>query len=235
MPFRNFKLKVISNKFIAPNILEMKTLPDIEDLNYKGGQYFSFKVGEKINRSYSTASSPNEKYICFVVDIAPQGPGSKFVEILKAGDEFDVMGPFGFFTLEKTGALEDENPIIFAATGTGIAPIRSMVVDLLNNKKSKRDIYLFYGQRYDNEAYFLNDLYKLAEEHINLKFIPVISRPGETWKGEKGYIHEHIKKMPVIKEARVYVCGRSETVKIISDDLVNFGYPKDKVFYEKFG
>lgn len=232
--FSNFKLNVVSKDLIAPNIFLLKTKPD-KDIQFLGGQYISFKIADKINRSYSIASAPGEETIDFVVDILPQGPGSRFVESLQVGDEFDVMGPFGFFTLEKTKVLEDEDPLLFIATGTGIVPMRSMIIDLLRNKKSQRKVYLYFGLRYDTETYYFDELKSLSEEYSNFIFTPVISRPSDSWEGETGYCQNIVFRDLTDTSLRVYVCGRTETVKSITESLIEKGYKKEHIFFEKFG
>jgi CDP-4-dehydro-6-deoxyglucose reductase, E3 len=235
MPYGNYKLKVASKKELAPNILLLSVTGDKEASNFLGGQYYSFKVGEKINRSYSIASGPLQDTVEFVVDVTPGGPGSVFVEALNESDTFDTMGPFGFFTLEKTKAADDENPLIFIATGTGIAPFRSMILDLLKNKKTNREITLYFGLRYENEAYFFEEFSNLAAEFSNFTFIPVVSRPTESWTGAKGHCQDLIMAEPIDPTAKIYICGRTETVIAMAGDLVAYGYPKENVFFEKFG
>jgi NAD(P)H-flavin reductase len=230
----NHRLKVVSNNEIAPDILLLIAKGE-KGLPFLGGQYFSFRIADRVNRSYSIASAPGAENIEFVVDICPGGPGSVFVKNLKPGDEFDVMGPFGFFTLEKSKAFENDEPIIFIATGTGIAPLKSMILDLFDNKKTKREIFLFYGLRYDNEEYFFKDFHELSEKFPNFFFNPVISRPTKSWNGNKGYVQDYILQMPVIETAKVYICGSNKNVDAINAALVEHGYPKENIFFEKFG
>jgi NAD(P)H-flavin reductase len=232
--YGNYTFKVVSNEEIAPNILQLVVTADGAE-NFLGGQYYSFKVADKVNRSYSIASGPQQKDIEFIVDITPGGPGSKFVEALKPGDEFSGMGAFGFFTLEKTNTADSEEPLLFVATGTGIAPFRSMIIDLLENKKTTRPITLYFGLRYDDQTYYFEDFYKLAEKYPNFRFVPVISRPSEKWSGEVGHCQTSIMKQPVVENAKVYICGRSETVVAMAQDLIDYGYPKERVHFEKFG
>lgn len=234
MSFLNFSFKVTETKEVAPNILIVKTEPDV-NVDFLGGQYFSFKIADRINRSYSTLSAPGEGSIDFLVDISPQGPGSVFVQNLKVGDVFKAMGPFGFFTLEKTGVLNEDSPIAFVATGTGIVPMRSMLLDLLRNKKSSRNITLYFGLRNDKQAYLFEEFVELEKEFANFTFVPVISRPSTNWYGRVGYCQDIIKAQLPETSTKFFVCGRNETVKSICDALVEFGYPKENIFYEKFG
>lgn len=233
MSYGNFTLKVVAKKEIAPNILLVTTNADGAE-NFLAGQYFSFKIADKINRSYSIASAPHSRDIEFLVDITPGGPGSKFVDWLREHDTFSTLGPFGFFTLEKT--LKDTGkPLIFIATGSGIAPFRSMVFDLLKNKKHTGPISLYFGLRHDTQAYFFDDFRNLEQEYSNFSFVPVISRPSAEWKGDVGYCQEVLRKYHVFDDAQLYICGRNENVASITNALIEHGYAREHIFFEKFG
>ncbi|BDQ04897.1 MAG: hypothetical protein KatS3mg084_0415 [Candidatus Dojkabacteria bacterium] len=234
MSIGNFEFEVVENQLIVEKIRLLRVKPNIP-VDFQAGQYFSFKIADKVNRSYSVASPPNRQTIEFLVEIIEGGLGSTFIDNLRVGDKFDAIGPLGFFTLEKTGALEDDNPIIFVATGSGISPIRSMLYDLLENKKTSREIYLYFGLRYDERAYFFEEFGNLVSIYPNLKFYPVISRPSAKWNGFVGYCQDVIRQRPLIHNARIYVCGSNKNVESIINNLVSFGYDKNKIFHEKFG
>jgi CDP-4-dehydro-6-deoxyglucose reductase len=231
--FKNFSAQVISKRELTTNVILLAVRP-LEEISYEAGQYFSFKIEDKVNRSYSTLSAPHEENIEFLIDTAPGGIGSKFVEELKVGQEFDLMGPFGFFTTQKTKSFEAES-LIFIATGSGIVPMRSMIVDLLQYHNFQKPIQLYFGLRYDNTTYLFDELSELETKYANFKFIPVISRPSESWNGASGYCQDIVKNMAVIPNAKIYVCGRTETVKSITESLIEHGYGKEQVFFEKFG
>lgn len=230
----NHIFEVIDNPILTDKIRLLKVRPESQ-VDFKSGQYFSFKIQEKVNRSYSIASAPNGESIEFLVEIIEGGVGSNFIDKLKTGDKFDAIGPLGFFTLEKTGAFADNEPLLFLATGSGISPIRSMILDLLQNQKSSREIHLYFGLRFDDKTYFFEEFQKLSEEFPNFHFTPVISRPGDKWTGAIGHCQDCLLKNPIIPNARVYVCGSNNSVQGIIEDLINYGYSKDKIFHEKFG
>lgn len=219
---------------LTPNIIYIRTtLP--KNISFEAGQYFSIKVAEKINRPYSIASYPGEHTLHFLVDLSPNGPGSQYIKQLKTKDEIEILGPFGFFTLKHAGIGDNHNSLTFIATGTGIAPMRSIIYDLLKNKKSKAQIELYFGLRYETETYMFDEFHALAEKHDNFSFTPVISVPTKTWKGEKGYCQNVFLQKPVNKDSYIFVCGSSNSVNGITEDLVKAGYPLDNIFFEKYG
>jgi NAD(P)H-flavin reductase len=234
MPPKKYNLTIADSKKLAENIYLISFMPS-EKIDFHAGQYFSFKIADKVNRSYSIASTPSDKHLEFLIEAIPGGVGSNHLVSLLPRDSIESLGPLGFFTLEKTGALNDEEELIFVATGSGIAPIRSMVRDLLLGKKSQRKISLYFGLRFDNEAYLFEEFEKLANEYENFEFTPVISRPTPNWSGVVGHCQDCILKNPINPNARIYICGGNESVEGISTDLINAGYQKDRVFFEKFG
>lgn len=234
MSVTQVKFKVVSNPEITKHVRVLTVTSD-QDTSFLAGQYYSFKIKDKVNRSYSIASNPGQKEIEFLVEILEGGEGSTFIDHLKSGDEFDALGPLGFFTLENAGALNDENPLLFAATGTGIAPIRSMILHLLKDLNSKREIKLFFGLRFDDQIYYFDEFEKLEKEYSNFHFTPIISKPSDNWKGIVGHCQDCIKKEPVNEFAKVFICGSNTAVQGISSDLMEYGYKKENIFFEKFG
>lgn len=234
MSIQNLTFEVIDNTLLVDHVrlLKVKSKPHTD---FIAGQYFSFKINDKVHRSYSVASAPHEETLDFLIEIIEGGAGSTFINNLKSDDKFNAIGPLGFFTLEETGALNDSNPLIFIGTGSGIAPLRSMIYDLINNKRTTREIYLYFGLRFDDKAYFFDEFQKLSEKHSNFHFTPVISRPSVNWRGAVGHCQEYIMKNPLIPNARIYVCGSNKNVQSIINDLISYGYDNKNIFYEKFG
>ncbi|MGH7253019.1 MAG: FAD-binding oxidoreductase, partial [Nitrospiraceae bacterium] len=98
------------------------------DISFKAGQFVSFDVvhptfNRPVTRPYSIASSPQQRDgITLLLNLIPGGPGSTYLFSLKEGDDTQFKGPTGAFYL-RDDATRD---LLFVATGTGIAPIRSM-------------------------------------------------------------------------------------------------------------
>lgn len=231
---KTYTFTVVSNAEIAPEVYLLIVKPN-EKAPFYAGQYFSFKIADKVNRSYSIASAPNDENIEFLVELIPNGVGSTFVKNLKVGDSFDALGSLGFLTLEKFNIQDLETPLIFIGTGTGIVPLRSMIRHLLLEKKSTRKIDLYFGLRFDNHAYWFEEFAKLASSHSNFTFTPVISKPTENWGGEVGHCQDLLLKKPVDSSADIYLCGSNRSVDGISSDLIAAGYQKEKIHFEKFG
>lgn len=110
-------------------------LKEPKEINFKPGQYLILKINDK-SRLYSIASPDySKKSFELVVEIVVDGLGSEYLKNLRIGDQTIFQGPSGLFTIKKT-----IRPKIFLATGTGIAPIRSMIKSELKNNSFKQDI-----------------------------------------------------------------------------------------------
>ena len=206
-------------------------LPPNATLLYNPGQYVNLSKGE-LKRSYSIANAfSNEKGLTFFIKKYEAGLMSKYwFEDAKIDDLLRVEGPLGTFFLRN---LENEN-IIFLATGTGIAPVKAILewVNQNTNDFTSKKIWVFYGARYDQDLYW--DPIEL-EAIPNLKYIPVLSRPSNQWKGEKGYVQDVLlRKMLKLKDAQVYACGSSEMIESAKAVLIQNGLDRRRFFSDAF-
>src|SRR5262249_35600261 len=120
-----------------------------EVLSFRPGQFVSIGCGldaqgVAARRSYSIASSAaHSDHFKLVVKLVPGGLASTFFASLGKGGEIEFTGPMGFFVLD----LAHEGDIVFAATGTGIAPVRPMLQELAGRRAEHGQIRLFWGIR----------------------------------------------------------------------------------------
>ena len=102
---------------------------------------------------------------------------SNFLCDMKEGDETNCQGPFGDFILRPP--LRDT---IFVATGTGIAPFRSILHWLLADTARHQDkqFWLVFGNRTEKDIYYHAEFLSLASQHANFHYLPTLSRgnPG---------------------------------------------------------
>ncbi len=114
-----------------------------------------------------------------------------------------VKGPLGSFTLQE----DSGKPVILLATGTGYAPIRSILLDLIR-QDSSRAVHFYWGARHQDDLYTLEEAQGLACRLKNACFTPVLSRPGEDWQGRKGYVQDiAAQDHPDLSEYEVFACG----------------------------
>lgn len=214
---RSFRLRLI----------EPKHLP------FEAGQFAIAHVpkdGSMVKRAYSIASPPHEEG---VIELCIQhingGAASTFFWQLKEGSMVTISGPHGRFVLKQPLNYEP----IFMATGTGVAPLRSMIHHLFHLNFTG-PVRLFFGCRYEHTTLFEAEFRALARLRQNFHYIPIVSRPKE-WQGEVGHVQEIFRKhITDFTNKEIYLCGWLEVVKAIAGDLRSFGVPLEQIHYEEW-
>lgn len=191
-----YTAKLLSKRELCKNIYYFSfSYPDDPNWTYKAGQYMIFHIPQKAThaarRLYSMASPTYQKSsLDFVIEMVPNGIASTYLSNLDIGGTVTLQGPAGIFVMK-----ESPRPIIFLATGTGIAPIRSIIESLLNKPtssdivqqetqlldrlkhlSSQKRLYLFWGLKYCKDIYFLEEFKKLMNQHQHLYFKFCLSR-----------------------------------------------------------
>jgi NAD(P)H-flavin reductase len=233
-----YAARCAENVLLTPRVYEA-TLELVEpaSFHYKAGQFITVPVAESVLRSYSIASPPDDpSKLKVAVDIQPGGPGSQFFAHLKSGDDVKFQGPYGAFVVR-----DDAQPhLVFVGTGTGIAPLRSMILDLERRGQGARKMTLFFGVRYDDDLMYHDEFLAMAEKHPDtFTYHPTISRPngatGASWPGHTGRVTAILPKLfgdPAGVTA--YLCGSKEMLKDVTEILVGLGLDKKFVKREQF-
>ncbi len=212
-------------------------------LVFEPGTVFDFDPGQFVNtmapsddgqkiikRPYSIASPPYEKgYIDLVWKRVEGGFMTNYLWKLKQGDSLQIQGPLGRFLLKEPLPRH----IAFVATGTGIAPFRSMIFQLFKNG-TDRDIWLIFGNRYETDILYDEEWKALAKKHSNFHYLPTVSRP-KTWTGEKEYVQKLLPKyLTSPQEIHLYICGLTNMINDVQKTALEIGLPKDQIFFEKY-
>ena len=165
-------------------------IPGAQSLQYLAGQYIDLEHSDFEPRAFSIANAPvNSNLLELHVRLVEDGKFTNFIfNSLTEKTILRIEGPKGGFFLRE----DSECPIIFIAGGTGFGPIKA-IIERLIIINSKRTVYLYWGVRSEEDLY-LSLPSEWSEKHPNIKFVPVLSEAGESWKGESGYVHESVIK-----------------------------------------
>jgi len=206
-----------------------------EKVDFTPGQYVSLKVNsEGLRRSYSVASLPGGKNIEVLVDVSPMGVGSKYILSLKVEDEVEVLGFLGRFTIDPL-KLSEAKHLLFLATGTGIAPFRPMIEDVLYKKRFRGEVRLVWGVRHETNLYWLKEMDNINRDYDNFKFDIVISQPSEDWPGFRGHLGGLVNDLTQDwDKSLVYLCGSREMIIEMEKGLKEKGVPEKQIHYEKY-
>lgn len=224
--------KIVHNEKFIQYMFEL-TQP--HEMSFVAGQYVSIKVSEAgERRSYSIVSSPDITHgFELALDISPGGLGSQYFQSLQFGQEIQALGPMGRFVIEEE-SLPLEPALIFIATGSGIAPFHSMLLDMLQVRHDTRPIVLYWGLRHEAELFWELEFQNLSESFPNFSFHPVISRPGAEWSLCTGHVTDCLTTHGVTEPAGYYLCGNKPMIEETSALLVQNGIDSARIHHEKF-
>ncbi|PTE01980.1 CDP-6-deoxy-delta-3,4-glucoseen reductase [Pandoraea apista] len=208
-PARHRKAEVVSTAVLSPEVTRLVlAVDDDEPWVFRPGQYVNVLLGEAGPRSFSIASRPEPSDDPRQLELHIRRiDGGYFTQTrlsaLRAGDRLDIEAPMGGFGYHE----DDYRPIVMVATGTGIAPLRSMLVEMLAGGDTP-PIDLYWGGRNADALYLHDELTQLAQQHEDFRYVPVLSRPDATWQGARGYVQDAVvADHPDLSEHALYLCG----------------------------
>ncbi|CAN5821456.1 CDP-6-deoxy-delta-3,4-glucoseen reductase [soil metagenome] len=216
MPSRIAKLEKLSEDVM----LIALQLPANERLQYRAGQYIEFMLKDGKRRSYSMANAPHlDEQITLHVRHMPGGVFTDQVfSSLKERDILRFEGPHGTFFLRE----DDDKPIILLASGTGFAPIKALVEQLIFTESS-RPVMLYWGGRRPQDLYMDDLCQKWARTLPHFRYVPVVSDalPEDQWTGRSGFVHQTVMAdHPDLSGYQVYACGAPIVVDSAKRDFV---------------
>jgi ferredoxin-NADP reductase len=212
-------------------------VPGAPHFGFVAGQWLSAQErkpdGEEITRAYSIASPPNgSNRFALCLNRVVDGFMSNFLCDLEVGAEVPFQGPFGNFILKPP--MRDT---LFIATGTGIAPFRSMLHWVLADpsRHQGRQLWLLFGSRTENDIYYHHEFLQLATEHPNFRYVPTLSRAGAEWKGLRGYVQGHVPEIVGNRtDMHAYICGLKKMITSNRDLLKQMGWDRKSIIYEAY-
>jgi Na+-transporting NADH:ubiquinone oxidoreductase subunit F len=237
---REFKTRVASLVDLTHDIKQV-TLDLIEpkEIEFKAGQFVQIETpeyeltDETVYRAYSVSSVPsNHNQVEMEIRLVPNGICTTYVhKHLKEGDLMTVNGPYGDFHLSDTN-----KEIICIAGGSGMAPIKSILLDMEARGIDRKATY-FFGARAKRDLFLTDEMARLEKALPNFTFVPALSQPDEedNWEGETGLITEIVAKhKPDTSEMEAYLCGSPLMIDACVKVLTESGMPEEAIFYDKF-
>lgn len=238
---QKYTITIISKEKIGEHIYFVRfALPVGQSLHFKAGQTVMFRVAPGVNRSMSIASPPSKaKELLMCHDTAPMGPFSRWTIQSKIGDTIDIVGPLGMFTLDK----ESQRKKFLIATGTGIAPFRSMLLDVFESYQLSAlprrqagvssQLDLWWGLRHETDIYWNDEFTDLTKRFPNFQYYLTLSQPQPSWDGLKGRVTAHLDKIIDIN-AEYYLCGSNGMIGEVKQKLLEAHVPIEHIKNEAF-
>ena len=215
-------------------------IPELDVFDFKPGQFVTLDlpIHEKTNkrwRSYSIASAPDGTNIIeLVIVLLEGGLGTTYLfNEIKVGSSITLRGPVGVFTLPET--LDKDLYLI--CTGTGVAPFRSMVHYIHQQKIAHQNIHLVFGCRKRSDNLYGQELKALESLENNFYYHPVFSREETTPEGGySGYVHAVYEKLIAAKNpSQFYLCGWKNMIDEAKERILAAGYDKKDIHVEIYG
>jgi CDP-4-dehydro-6-deoxyglucose reductase len=205
-------------------------LPANERLQFLAGQYVEFLLKGGSRRSFSMGNAPHDDELIqlHVRHVA----GGQFTDHvfgkMKERDILRLEGPLGTFFLRE----DSTKPIVFVASGTGFAPIKSIIEHALR-KGVTRPMVLYWGGRRPKDLY----MDALARQWP-IEYVPVISDalPEDNWGGRAGFVHSAVMQdFPDLSGHQVYACGVPVMVDAARRDFTQqCKLPDEEFFADSF-
>jgi CDP-4-dehydro-6-deoxyglucose reductase len=230
LPCRVQKLERVADDVM---VLGLK-LPANERLQFLPGQNLEFLLKDGSRRCFSMANAPHDDELIQLH--VRHVPGGQFTDHvfgkMKERDILRFEGPHGTFFLREDSA----KPIVFVASGTGFAPIKSIIEHALN-KGIARPMTLYWGGRRPKDLY-LHALASGLAQQGKLKYVPVISDalPEDAWAGRTGFVHRAVMAdFPDLSGHQVYACGVPIMVDSARRDFIaGCKLPEDEFYADSF-
>lgn len=193
------------------------------------GQFIAVRIQET-ERSYSIANSPdNTGMIELCIVLNPSGTVTPLLWQLNAGDTLEVSEARGTMILPEKW----EKDLCFICTGTGVAPFRSMIAELMKISEWTNRVYLIFGNRVSGDILYKSEFEELSRRQPHFHFIPVLSR--ESGVCREGYVHAVYEELFADKrDAHFYVCGWEAMCKETRHRLKAMGYTRKQYTFEQY-
>ena len=227
--------RVSSLQKLSHDVIEMKlSLPASERLAFRAGQYIEFILRDKTRRAFSLANAPSDdEFLELHLRLVEGGKFTQHVfNEMKEKALVRIEGPFGSFAIKETSNL----PILLIAAGTGFAPIKAMLEQLMKQNDS-RPVTLYWGVREASDLYHHKLALSWLKQHPSLQYIPVLSVAGNdtSWQGRKGFVYQAvIDDIENLAHFDVYMAGPPAMINATKKALLEKGLPEDQLLFDSF-
>ncbi len=216
MAITTFTASVSRIRDLTCDVRELElALHEPKDIRFKAGQFVSFEVTKDglpfpLTRPYSIASPPAlSDQVTLLFNLVAGGPGSTYLYGLGERDAVVFKGPAGNFYLRE----EAGRHLLFVATGTGIAPIRSMLLTQFA-RNTGQPVTLYWGLRYERDVYYQEELSEWTRRYPYFSCVTTLSRPGADWQGAKGRVTALLaERVTSVENLAVYLCGNGQMIR----------------------
>jgi CDP-4-dehydro-6-deoxyglucose reductase len=235
---RKLPARVVEKTRLTDNVMRLRLrLPAEQRLQFLAGQYVEVLLAGGKRRAFSIASCPSlENEIELHIRHVEGGDFTGYVfDELQERDILRFEGPQGNFFVRND---RPERPMILMGGGTGFAPLKSMIENLLE-QGDRREIHLYWGARAAAELYLDELPQAWAREHAHILYRRALSEaPADQTGGPEafaGFVHDAvIADHPDLSGFDVYMSGPPAMIEAAKKSFARHGLPADRLFYDSF-
>jgi CDP-4-dehydro-6-deoxyglucose reductase len=228
--------RVIEKTLMAAEVMLLRIkLPGAQRLQFLAGQYLEILLAGGKRRAFSIASAPQSEDIIELHIRHVEGGGFTgwVFDELQELDILRIEGPQGNFFIrnDQTG-----RPMILMGGGTGFAPLKSMIEDLLAHDDT-RPLHLFWGVRERSELYLHDKAREWAANNDHIQYTSALSEPlDEDDDGSfKGFVHQAVlQQYPELSGFDIYMSGPPAMIDASRVAFLEKGAQQDRIFFDSF-
>lgn len=233
---RKMPVRVVEKTLLAEDVMLLRIkLPAAQRLQFLAGQYLEILLPDGKRRAFSIASSPqSEDEIELHIRHVEGGGFTGWVfDELKERDILRIEAPLGTFFIRND---RPERPMIMMGGGTGFAPLKSMIEDLLA-QQDKRPLHLFWGVKSAKELYLHEQVLQWAAQNEHIQFTSALTEPGKDGPGDSfvGFVHEAVlDRYADLAGFDIYMSGPPAMVDAGRNAFIEHGAAKRRLFFDSF-
>ncbi len=202
-------------------------LPQGMSLDHRPGQFVEVSMLGTGEAPISISSSPSRSNGTFELCVRKVGDVTQAIHRLQPGDMLGVRGPFGRgFPYEKFRGKD----ILFAPGGLGLAPLRSLINQVLDERALFGRVIILYGARNPSELLFKDEL-ELWSKREDVELMVTVDRGDESWKGHTGVITTLFRDVSVNPRNTIAItCGPPVMYKFVLMELQGKGILEGNIY-----
>lgn len=219
--FRPVLPKAVTTRVVALNRLSdmgYELILERAGIEFKPGQLINIHgSNQQEDRSYTVCSGDRDETLTVLFRLVSSGVLTPRLAGLKTGDSVQISGPYGEFMIRDL-----TRPLVFVATGTGIAPCRAYL-------RSFPDINLtvLHGVRTEPDLFY-------RHEFTHVHYIPCLSGDPRARQVFHGRVTERFAQIEFPPESHYYLCGANEMIYAMQELLDKRGVDRSSIFTEAY-
>jgi NAD(P)H-flavin reductase len=224
----NWKLRkgqIIAAKQMTPAEKWFDIKLEDGDLDHEPGQFVQVELYGVGEAPISVCSSPTKRG-SFELTVRAAGRLTRYMHSLDKGDWVGIRGPFGkpFPVKLMTG-----NDLLFVAGGLGIAPLRSLINYVMDNRREFGKVDILLGCRTPSDLLFGDEI-KEWQKRMDVNFSCTVDRTAPDWKGNVGLITSLIPGVTITPEKTFgVVVGPPIMYKFVIAELLKKNLPERQI------